>query len=234
MHEQAAFITLSYNDKHLPQYGSLQYADIHKFWKRERQRLWREKGIKLRHYTVGEYGDQSQRPHYHSCVFGYGYLENRLVIREAPLLWTTPELEKAWGLGYVSVGALDYTTASYTASYITKKLRSKQQYVRVDKESGELIPLEQPRAFMSDNLGKTWWEKFGKSLEENDWVIINGKQQKPPKAYDKWLTAKDENKARKIKEKRKEKALENKLTPDQRHARAENARARVKGRKKTI
>lgn len=235
MYEQSAFITLSYADNHLPQYNSLHYEDIHRFWKRERQRLLRKHGIKLRHYTVGEYGDKSQRPHYHACVFGYGYLENRIIMRETPtLLWTTPELEKAWGLGFVSVGALNYTTASYTASYITKKLRSKQQYVRTDEETGELIPLEQPRAFMSDNLGKTWWEKFGKYLETNDWVIINGQKQKPPKAYDRWLQAKNEQKIQEIKKKRREIATENKRTPEQNRARADNARARTKTRRKTI
>lgn len=234
MHAQSAFITLTYADKHLPQHNSLNYDDIHRFWKRERQRLWREKKIKLRHYTVGEYGDKTTRPHYHACVFGYGYLENRIIIRDAPLLWTTAELEKAWGLGMVSVGALDFTTASYTASYITKKLRSKQQYVRVDEATGELIPLEQPRAFMSDNLGKTWWDQFGRYLETNDWVIINGLKQKPPKAYDKWLLKKDEEKGRKIKEERKRIARENQQSPEQNHARAENARARGKNRKKII
>lgn len=235
MHEYSAFITLSYNDENLPQHNSLQYEDIHRFWKRERQRLDRKYGIKLRHYTVGEYGDKTTRPHYHACIFGYPYLENRIIMRETPtLLWTTPELEHSWGLGFVSVGALNFTTAAYTASYITKKLRSKQQYVRIDETTGELIKLEQPRAFMSDNLGKTWWDKYGKYLETNDQIIINGMKQKPPKAYDKWLGKKDEKKLRQIKEERKKKAIENKQTPEQNHARAENARARAKTRKKTI
>lgn len=245
MHEEGAFITLSYKDEHLPEHNSLNYEDIHRFWKRERQRLWRTAHIKLRHYTVGEYGDKTLRPHYHACVFGYGYLNNRVMLRETPtLLWTTPELEKAWGLGFVSVGALNYATASYTASYITKKLRSKQQYVRTDTETGELIPLEQPRAFMSDNLGKTWWSKYGKYLEDNDWVIVNGTRQKPPKTYDKWMKERDpdwlvgkdgtiqkapkryEAKLEEIKKKRKQIATENKKTPEQNRARANNAHAR--------
>lgn len=234
MHEEGAFITLTYNDQNIPEHNSLHYEDIHKFWKRERQRLWRQHTIKIRHYTVGEYGDNTYRPHYHACVFGYGYLKNRIIIRETPLLWTTLELEKAWGLGNVSVGALDYTTASYTASYITKKLRSKQQYVRVDEKTGELIKLEQPRAFMSDNLGKTWWDKYGKYLETNDQIVINGMKQKPPKAYDKWLGKKDEKKLEKIKIERRKKAIENKQTPEQNRARAEIARARGKTRKKSI
>lgn len=253
MHEFGAFITLSYSEQHLPQYNSLRYDDIHKFWKKERQRLWRHYGVRIRHYTVGEYGDQSHRPHYHACVFGWPYIENRIIIRETPTrLWTSPDLEKSWGLGLVSVGALNYTTASYTASYITKKLRSKQQYVRVDNETGELIPLEQPRAFMSDNLGKSWWQLYGHHLKENDYVVINGTQQKPPKAYDKWLMNSDpdfivgkdgvvtkapktnKEKAEKIKEQRQKKAREKKQTPEQNRARAQNAHARARARNKSI
>lgn len=235
MHEYNAFLTLTYSDDNLPQYSSLQYEDLHLFWKRERQRLWREHGIKIRHYSVGEYGDHTMRPHYHAIVFGWPYIENRIIIRETPTrLWTTPQLEKSWGLGRVSVGAVNYTTASYTASYVTKKLRSKQQYVRTDEETGELIPLQQPRAWMSDNLGKTWWEKYGHHLKDNDYVVINGKKQKPPKAYDKWLSAKDEKKAKEIKEERQKKAKINKQTPEQNRARAKIAHARNKARNKTI
>lgn len=221
LHEQNAFVTLSYNDDNLPEHNSLQYADLARFHKRLRHHL----GGKLRHYSVGEYGDKSLRPHYHMCVFGNAFLENRIIVRHTPtLLWTTAFLEQCWGHGFISVGTLNYTTASYTASYVTKKLRAKQKYVRVDETTGELLELEQPKAIMSPNLGKEWWLKYGHQVADHDYVIINGKRQKPPKAYDRWLGEVNKTKLEQIKENRKEHAI--KLTEEEAHARAKNAHAR--------
>lgn len=228
LHNENAFITLTYNDANLPTDGGLRYADLQKFWKRLRKRYGH-----LRYYAVGEYGDKSLRPHYHACIFGHGFTHQRIVIREEPtLLWTTKELEMAWGLGNVSVGDLNFQTARYTASYVTKKLRSKQQYVKVDEESGELIPLEQPKAFMSKNLGKVWWEQNYHYVTAHDHIVINGRPQKPPKAYDKWLSEKNELATEMIKEERRKKTK--KKTKAEIHARTENAHARIRRKKATI
>lgn len=228
MHDRNCFITLSYNDTHLPTHNGLQYSDLRKFIKRMRNRMG-----KFRFYAVGEYGDRSMRPHYHACVFGMDFTEDMIVLKEKPhRLWTSPYLEEAWGLGMVSVGALTFETARYTASYVTKKLKSKQQYVRVDEETGELIPLEQPRAVMSDNIGKEWWKLWRQGVEDHDRVIINGRPQKPPKAYDKWLKESNEQKMEEIKTARKKKAK--KSTAEQRHARAENAHAKIRQKSKKV
>jgi len=189
--------------------------------------------LQTRYYAVGEYGDNSLRPHYHACLFGHAFISERIILRTTPnLLWTTTALQQLWGHGHVSVGTLNFATARYTASYITKKLRSKQQYVRVDKATGELIRVEQPRAFMSRNLGKGWWEQWGEQLRHHDHVIIQGARQKPPKAYDRWLGEVDESQINKIKEERQKHAT--KLTPDQNRARARNAHARVKQKSKSV
>lgn len=226
--EENSFITLTYAPAHEPPYGSLNYPDLVKFWKRLRKHIG-----ELRYYAVGEYGDKTLRPHYHACIFGHSFSSDRIIIKQTPhLLWTSPTLEDIWGLGNVTVGALNFQTARYTASYVTKKLRSKQRYVRVDEESGELVPVTQPRAFMSRNIGKNWWITWGHQLKDHDRVIINGQPQKPPKAYDKWLKEIDENKLREIKEKR---ASQAKTTSKQEaHARAQTAHARAKQQIKTV
>lgn len=217
-----AFITPTYDDENLPEYSSLNYTHLTLFLKRLRKRLG-----KLRYYAVGEYGDKNNRPHYHLCIFGHAFTEHRIIEQTEPyLLWTCPWLNEAWGLGKVKVGALNFQTARYTASYVTKKLRAKQKYVRIDEQTGELVPLVQPHAFMSDNLGKGWWEQWGKQIEDHDYVVIEGKKQKPPKAYDKWLLAKNPAKAEENKEKRRKKAKQQ--TKEQTHARAKNAHARAK------
>jgi len=230
MHEENAFITLTYADEHLPQYNSLNYEDLQRFWKRLRHHLGA-----LRYYAVGEYGDKTLRPHYHACVFGHAFIASRTILRESPhLLWTSPLLEEAWGLGHVSVGALTYESARYTASYINKKLRSKQQYVRVDEKTGELIALEQPRAYMSLNpaIGLNWLTQFGDQVYQGDYVVINGRRQKPPKYYDRWLEKRSKIALKMIKETRAEKAEKQK--PQDARARAEIARARAKRKPKSV
>lgn len=235
LHDENAFITLTYADQHLPPHGGLRYEDLVKFWKRARKALWTQYKKRLRYYACGEYGDDSLRPHYHACVFGHAFTTDRIIIRESPtLLWTTPELIKWWGLGHVSVGALNFETARYTASYVTKKLRSKQQYVRIDDETGELIALEQPRPFMSRNIAKAWWEENYHHVTAHDKVVINGRPQKPPKAYDRWLAEKNELALEMIKDQRTKKIKKPKPTEEERRARAKNAHARTQQKGKKI
>lgn len=230
LHPENSFVTLTYDNDHLPPYNSLQYCDLQKFWKR----LRREVGP-LRYFAVGEYGDDTNRPHYHAVIFGHAFVDRRTILRQTPsLLWTNPTLQQAWGMGHVSVGALTFESAQYTASYVTKKLNNKKKYVRLDEETGELIPLVQPRAFMSlkPAIGREWLATFGKAVYDHDHVVINGRPQKPPKYYDRWFAEKNEKKMQHIKERRKKQAT--KLTEDQTHARAQNAHARAKSKKKTV
>lgn len=233
-----SFLTLTYNDQHIPPHGSLRYEDLVKFWKRLRRlverRSKKDRAIlpKLRYYAVGEYGDRTLRPHYHACVFGHAFLSERIILRTVPtLLWTTPLLIEAWGLGNISVGDLNFATARYTAQYICKKLRAKQQYVRTDKETGELIALEQPRAFMSKNIGKEWWKEWHQQQIDHDMVVIGGTPQKPPKAYDKWLSEAAPKTMEKIKEERRKAAIK---SAGDNTGKAANAAARKKQQQTTI
>lgn len=66
----------------------------------------------LRFYLVGEYGDISERPHYHAIVFGLSPLQEKLVSR-------------AWTKGFTYVGELTPDSAQYVAGYVTKKMTSK-------------------------------------------------------------------------------------------------------------
>jgi len=229
LHIENAFITLTYADEHLPEFNSLAYKkDMQRFWKRLRHHLG-----KLRFYAVGEYGDASLRPHYHACLFGHAFADSsRRILRETPtLLWTHPLLEEVWGLGHVSVGALTTQTARYTASYVTKKLRAKQQYVRIDEETGELVALEQPRAYASKGIASEWLERYGNQVYVKDQVVIDGRPQKPPKYYDRWLEKRSKLALEMIKEQRIEKAKDR---PKNAHARAEIARARAKNKSKSV
>jgi len=230
LHIENSFVTMTYNDEHLPAHNSLNYRDLQLFWKRLRKEIG-----PLRYYAVGEYGDNTDRPHYHACIFGHAFTDKRKILRTDPtLLWTSPVLEQAWGMGHVSVGALTFESAQYTASYVTKKLNNKRRYVRIDEETGELIPLIQPRAFMSlrPAIGLTWLNQFGTQAYDHDHVVVNGRPQKPPKYYDRWLEKQEPERLQSIKDRRKQ--LATKHTPEQNRARARNAHARAKNRNKSV
>lgn len=79
----ASFITLTYDEEHLPKNFGLQSDETTKFFKRLRINLNRHYGFnyKIKYYACGEYGDSEKvyignngvplgRPHYHAIVYG--------------------------------------------------------------------------------------------------------------------------------------------------------------------
>ena len=65
LHEDNCFITLTYDDAHLPTDLSLNVSHFQKFMKRLRKRF----GEGIRFFHCGEYGENFGRPHYHACLF---------------------------------------------------------------------------------------------------------------------------------------------------------------------
>lgn len=102
-HESASFVTLTYNKENLPAGETLVPKHMQDFLKRVR------KHMPVRFFGVGEYGDQSWRPHYHLALFGLG-IESAEVVK------------KCWQFGYTMTGTLTLHSAQYIAGYVTKKL----------------------------------------------------------------------------------------------------------------
>lgn len=118
LHETSAFITLTYDDKHLPlpgdkyypveTYGSLVPKHLKLFDRRLRRAC---KPLSLRFFAVGEYGDLSFRPHYHAIYFGTPPIDKlRFIVREV------------WPYGRVDVQELVTEHAQYCAGYCSKKM----------------------------------------------------------------------------------------------------------------
>jgi len=106
-HGDSSFITLTYSPENIPEGGTLVPKHAQDWLKR----LRRQSTNKLRYYLVGEYGDHTQRPHYHAAIFGIGP-ESRALI------------ESTWGKGHVHVGDLTKDSSAYVAGYVTKKMTS--------------------------------------------------------------------------------------------------------------
>ena len=109
MHDQSCFLTLTYSAENLPASSSLRPVDTTNFLKRFRLRL-SELGLpKIRYFLVGEYGSETQRPHYHLSVFGCGPHYEKLI-------------EKSWGLGHIQIAEFNEKTARYVCGYVIKKM----------------------------------------------------------------------------------------------------------------
>ena len=110
--DDAAFVTLTYDDEHVPfsQSGRLTLVkeDLQKFIKRLRFQL-SEEGRRMMYYAVGEYGSHTFRPHYHAIVFGLSRSDLELV-------------QKEWMYGFVRVDEMNLATCNYVAGYVQKKL----------------------------------------------------------------------------------------------------------------
>lgn len=105
-HRACSFVTLTYDQEHLPEDGSLDPKHLQDFMKRLRRR---HEPNKVRFFAVGEYGDKSFRPHYHASLFGLGEAE----------AW---KVKESWTKGFSMVASFNETTAQYVAGYTTKKM----------------------------------------------------------------------------------------------------------------
>lgn len=127
-HEQSSFITLTYADDQLPlQDGTPTLAPDHlqKWLKRFRLAV---APLRIRFFAVGEYGDKTQRPHYHAIVFGVatccrgatGGLRGSIPAYDCCIPCRT--LDKTWGLGRVFQGSVTSDSCQYVAGYTVKKM----------------------------------------------------------------------------------------------------------------
>lgn len=125
MHGDNCFVTLTYDDEHLPKGGSLAPSEVQQWLKRFRSAL---EPRKIRYYLVGEYGDTTQRPHYHVAVFGYPkclYGLSRYSRERKDCCPNCDTVRDTWGRGNVYVGSLETQSAQYVAGYVTKKMTRK-------------------------------------------------------------------------------------------------------------
>lgn len=131
------FVTLTYNNPHLPitkdGLMTLQKKDLQDFLKRLR---YYEKGYEewehpikgeierpIRYFACGEYGPKTGRPHYHMAIFNWepDDLKFWKTNEHGDPIFTSKKLQKIWGNGFVVVEELNFNSASYIARYTLKK-----------------------------------------------------------------------------------------------------------------
>lgn len=120
----AIFLTLTYDDAHLPAGGSLRKRDLQGFNKRVREFVSRKFGKRLRLFGAGEYGERLGRPHYHEILIGHEFAEDRRRWRKSGESWLyrSESLEKLWPFGQVEFGDFGPGAGAYVAQYALKKV----------------------------------------------------------------------------------------------------------------
>lgn len=119
-HEHTAFVTLTYDADHYPKNGSIDPSHKDKFLSNLRNR-----GHKIRYYIVAEYGDKTERAHFHAILFGFQTCFRGRTNHLLDICCERCQIVKdAWQKGGVDLGSLSFKSASYCAKYVNKKMTS--------------------------------------------------------------------------------------------------------------
>ena len=158
--KENTFVTLTYDNEHLPFDLSIHKVDLQLFFKRLRSDL----GIrKIKYFACGEYGDNTCRPHYHSIIFGMSSAEKELI-------------DSAWLKGFTYCGSVTYNSARYVAGYVMKKYNG-------DKAKEVYGTKEVPFRLSSLGLGKRWCEAHEAELIKNLGFTVKGIPVGMPRYY---------------------------------------------------
>lgn len=199
MHERESwqdslFLTLTYSDFYLP-FGrvglpTLRKDHLQKFFKRLRHHLrvmyyvynsCRRKPNKrymqypIRYFACGEYGDNTQRPHYHAIMFGLSQFNvDREVIKHC---WPYCD----WNNSYIerkSFGSAEADSMRYVSQYIDKKYDndySDEVYSDLGREPVFKLA--------SNGIGRDWCIIHESQIADNMSLTFNGKTVSLPRYY---------------------------------------------------
>lgn len=118
LHDENCFLTLTYDEKHLPP----EFTDIKLEFKKFMKRLRKKLKKKLLYIVSHEYGSKTFRPHHHAIIFGWNPKNQKFLKTTGKdcNLFTSPDVENIWKKGYHSIGTANEKTAYYIASYALK------------------------------------------------------------------------------------------------------------------
>lgn len=198
LYDDNCFITLTYDDSHLPVDRSLRYVDFQKFMKRLRRRFFSRT---IRFYMCGEYGDQTERPHYHAVLFNVDFADKLYFKKTADFtLYTSKILSDLWFHGSHLIGSVTFESAAYVARYCMASVTGPEAsgyYGYYDAETGEVLQRVPEFGHMSlrPGIGKPWLDRFLSDVYPGGEVVVNGRKAKAPRYYDKCFRVVDDTDA---------------------------------------
>lgn len=183
---KATFLTLTYNDENVPfdirkvykddgkdYRGHLDKKGLQNYFKRVRS-----EEAALRYYAVGEYGTNTNRPHYHAIVYN---VDNSILVDK----WSTNRNGNREVLGFSSCDTVTEASIHYVTGYITSK------YGKIDDKTGKSIETFsqsdiRPFALMSKGIGKIYLKHATKYHKRNftlESIKEGGQKQLLPRYY---------------------------------------------------
>ncbi|QXP07944.1 MAG: replication initiator protein [Arizlama microvirus] len=187
-HENSIFVTLTYSDEHLPfkkniqaerdlEYGFQPYPtlvkrDLQLFIKRLRKALGKKK---IKYYACGEYGDLTQRSHYHLILFNLSLkeIDKSYIMDNWPYCdWNIPAIRKN------SFGMAETHSIQYVAQYIDKKLSGTEAEIEYDFKNREPV-----FRILSLGIGKKYALKNKKQIQDMGYCTVRGSKHSIPRYY---------------------------------------------------
>lgn len=187
MHPENMFVTLTYDEESVPADFSVRVSELQKFNKALRKKI---SPLKFRFFACGEYGDTTNRPHYHSLIFNYRARDLRVWAKnnQSDYIYRSEFLENIWKNGAVFVGDVTAKSAGYVARYNLKKIngdRADDHYTRRSPVDGNVYRVNPEFLIMSrrPGIGATWFSKFSSDAFPSDYLVVDGQRRPVPRYY---------------------------------------------------
>ena len=203
--------------------GTLRKKDLQLFFKRLRHKI-----PKFSYLACGEYGGETERPHYHAILFGAELpaktmYNSRIINKE--FYWQNKIIEECWvsetgrhgrgeSMGFSNVSVANWNTIAYTARYIVKKHKgvyAPEEYAKKGQDPEFITSSKNPA------IGKEYFN-LHPELMEKDEIIIHNKNgsyvTKRPRYFDKLVAKHDEALLEQQTEQRRQTAKERQAVKD--------------------
>lgn len=187
--QSSTFVTLTYDDEHLPKEAHLQPLDLQRVIKRIRKYadsrssvIDRDRSRNIRFFACGEYGEKKQRPHYHAILFNCHFTDQQQIgVRYGQRVYKSEALEKLWPFGLNEIGPATPGSASYIAQYTLKKVGAGDH-----DADGVWRPAPFLRMSLRPAIGKEWVAKYATDLTHG-YLTEDGRKHGIPRYYQKQL-----------------------------------------------
>lgn len=200
-----SYVTFTYHPDEViyggAEHGILYPRHLTLFWKR-----LRKFGAKFRYFACGEYGDESNRPHYHAIIFGYDFKDKKYhSSKNGNHYYYSDTLNRLWGHGDCIIGNATFESAAYVARYVMKKRlgATKESYGKEGITPEFVVMSRRP------GIGSEWYDKYESDIFPRDNLSVRGHPSVPPRYYTNRYAASHPLDIEDVKSKRIERAREN-------------------------
>lgn len=189
-HLESCFLTLTYDNDNLPEDGKIDKSHLQLFFKRLRR-----SGLEFRYFAVGEYGEQTKRPHYHLLIFGQNFIGDSTYVGKTE--YTSRTISNLWPMGSHIIVPVSLGSIMYVCGYTQKKV--------ADKNATFTLMSRRP------GIGSTFYDKHSSEIAKRGYIQIANERFPIPKYY----LNKNEELFIDVKKQRQRMAMQKRLTPEQ-------------------